>query len=93
MMQRLKHAITDILSKKEVKPVWFHQMRIKQCEHCPPEQAQCALVWENGEVMEKCRYAKMTQKNPEMCVYTKMGITIGVRCTPSNSIDFILSDD
>jgi len=93
MLHRLKNAIRDFFNKKEEKPVWFHQMRMNKREQCPPEQYHCAVVWENGEVMEKCRYAKMTLKDPEMCVYSKMDITIGVKCVPSNALDFILRDN
>ena len=92
MMRLLKHAIKYIFHKKEEKPVWLHHLKIKHCTHCPPETHHCAVVWENGCVMDKCRYAKITDTDAEICVYSKMGITIGVRCIPSNALDFILSD-
>jgi len=93
MLQRLLIFVTSRFSKKkEESPVWLHQLKIKHCEFCPPQQPHCAIVWENGKVMEKCQYAKMDNKNPEMAVMSKTGEYIGVRCIPSQAIDFILGD-
>lgn len=70
---------------------WLHQMRIKHTELCPHMQAYCLLVWDDGEINDKCRYAKVTKDNPEAMLCTHSGVTVGVKCVTSQAIDFILN--
>jgi len=93
MLKKLKHAKNWFFNqKKEDNPTWFHTMRIKHCPSCPDRQPHCLVVWEDGKVMDKCIYAVVTENNPEAGVLTKRGLVIGVRCIPSNAIDFILKE-
>jgi len=72
---------------------WLHALNLARRDLCPRDVYTCLEVWDDGEIRQKCRYAKVTNECPEMINITQTGKQIGLRCVPSQSIDFILSDD
>jgi len=72
---------------------WLHTMTLHPKESCPTDRGMCLTIWDDGEVHTKCRYARLTTTNPDMAQITQTGKYVGMRCIPSQAMDFILSDD
>lgn len=66
-------------------------IRFRQ-EYCPVGQYPCVCVGNKGRVISKCKYAKVTNENPETMVYTLDGMCVGARCVPSQAINFITEE-
>jgi len=92
MLQSLMQTLGKVVFSKPTQEKWLHSMCLHRRELCPKDNSMCLLVWDDGEVHTKCRYAKITNTNPEMMQVTQTGKQIGMRCVPSQAIDFILGD-
>jgi len=93
MLHNIMTTLGRVTFSKPVQERWLHSMTLGRRELCPRDTSMCLIVWDDGEVHTKCRYAKITNENPEAMQITNTGKRIGMRCVPSQAIDFILSDD
>jgi len=93
MLHNIMNTLGKVMFGNPTQERWLHTMCLSKREVCPVDSSVCLAVWNNGEVHTKCRYAKITLNNPEMIQVTNSGKQIGMRCIPSQAMDFILSDD
>lgn len=93
MSQSFMQTLAKITFKNSHKERWIHTMSLGWRKQCPDNNCMCLIIWDDGEIHTNCKYAKVTNIKPDMIQVTHTGKQIGMRCIPSNAIDFILKED
>lgn len=94
MSQSFMQTLAKVTYKNNSQERWIHTMSLGYRSCCPKtNNGTCLIIWDDGEIYSNCEYAKVTNERPDMIQVTHTGKHIGMRCVPSNAIDFIINED